>query len=167
MSERLRWLGQAVAYALFIAFVGYFSNSPSYRHLPEGMSTIKLSVRHSGKLLGECHTLDAAELANLPATMRAAQSCPRERSPLLLELEVNDKTVLSRSMEPRGLHDDGMASMYQRLTIPSGDIDVKIRLKDHIGQEDFPYRAERRIHLAPAQVLVIDFDSQKSEFVFM
>ena len=41
------------------------------------------------------------------------------------------------------------------------------RLKDHIGQEDFPYRAERHIHLAPAQVLVIDFDSQKSEFVFM
>ena len=45
MSEPLRWLGQAVTYALFIAFVGYFSNSPTYRHLPEGMATIKLSVR--------------------------------------------------------------------------------------------------------------------------
>jgi hypothetical protein len=164
--ELRRLAGQALAYALFFAAVGVFSNSPPYQHLAPDQATIKLSVRHAGQLLGECRTLGAEELAKLPATMRAPVNCPRERSPLTLELDVNGEPVLQQTIAPRGLHGDGLASSYRRLTVPAGTIEVGVRMKDHLQQREFPYVSERRVVLAPAQVLVIDFDAQKREFVF-
>ena len=167
ISDARRWLGQGVAYALFAAFIGYFSNSPAYQHLPPDQATIKLSVRHSGQLLGECKQLDSAELANLPATMRAPMDCPRERSPLELVLEVNGATVLHDMVPPRGLHKDGMATSYRRINVPAGAITLRVRMKDHTAQAEFPYTAERTLTLQPAQVLVIDFDSQSRRFKFL
>jgi hypothetical protein len=161
-----RLAGQALAYALFFGAVGVFSNSPPYRHLAPDEATIKLSVRHAGQRLGECRTLGAEELARLPPTMRAPVDCPRERSPLTLELDVNGLTVLQQTIAPRGLHGDGLASSYRRLTVPAGTIEVGVRMKDHPQQQEFPYVSKRRVVLAPAQVLVIDFDAQKREFVF-
>ena len=38
-----RWAGQGAAYALFAAFIGYFSNSPAYQHLPPDLSLIHIS----------------------------------------------------------------------------------------------------------------------------
>jgi hypothetical protein len=162
-----RWAGQGAAYVLFAAFIGYFSNSPPYQHLPPDQAMVKLSLRHSGELLGECHQLDAEELAKLPATMRAPADCPRERAPLELVLEVNGETILDELIMPRGLHQDGMASMYRRVNVPSGPVTLKVRMKDHPGQKDFPYSAERELTLRPAQVLVIDFDSRNGRFEFL
>jgi len=40
-------------------------------------------------------------------------------------------------------------------------------MKDHPGQTEFPYSVEREMTLRPAQVLVIDFDSQNRRFEFL
>ena len=162
-----RCAGQGAAYALFAAFIGYFSNSPAYQHLPPDQAMVKLSLRHSGQLLGECQQRDPEELAKLPATMRAPADCPRERSPLELVLEVNGETILDEQIMPRGLHKDGMASMYRRVNVPSGPVMLQVRMKDHPGQTEFPYSVEREMTLRPAQVLVIDFDSQNRRFEFL
>ena len=50
----MAWLGQALLYALFALIIGYFSNSPAYRHLPADQALIKLSFSHQGKLISEC-----------------------------------------------------------------------------------------------------------------
>jgi hypothetical protein len=161
------WLGQFVAYAAFAAFIGYFSNSPAYQHLPPDQAMIKLSLRHPGELLGECRQLDAESLARLPATMRAPLDCPRQRSPLELVLEVDGREVLHEVVPPRGLHADGMASVYRRINVPAGAVTLRVRMKDHSRQQDFPYTAERRLELRPAQVLVIDFDPGSRRFEFL
>jgi len=36
-----------------------------------------------------------------------------------------------------------------------------VRLKDSAGAEGFDYQREQSITLAPAQILVIDFDAEK------
>lgn len=166
-SKPLRWAGQALAYGAFALFIGYFSNSPAYQQLPEDQAMIKLSLRHSGQILGECKQLTAEELAKLPPTMRAQVNCPRERSPLEIELEINGKQQFSERIEPRGLHRDGMASTYQRFNVPAGPISLVVRMKDHIDQKAYPYVAERHLELRPGQVLLIDFDSQERHFVFL
>ncbi len=163
----LKIIGQACCFGLFMLLIGYFSNSPSYRHLAEDQATIKLSLRHAGRLLGECRRRSAEELKQLPANMRAPEVCPRERSPLLLELALDGELVLSEQLQPRGLHDDGMASAYRRLTVAAGAHQLEVRMKDHLAQQVFPYRHARTINLAPAQVLVIDFDSKNKRFTFL
>ena len=120
-----------------------------------------------GVTSSDCRQRSAAELANLPATARAAQICPRERSPLLLELLINGELAYSEKLMPRGLHNDGLSSTYFRLPMNSGDFDLEVRLKDHLDQEDFPYSLKRSVALAPAQILIIDFDAVRGEFVLM
>ncbi|MCG3169486.1 MAG: hypothetical protein CALGDGBN_01005 [Pseudomonadales bacterium] len=166
-TDSVRWIGQAAAYGVFVLFVGYFSNSPGYQHLAPDQAMLKLSLRHSGQVLGECKQMSAEDLARLPPTMRAPLDCPRERSPLEIELEVNGETRLSERVEPRGLHSDGMASIYHRLNVPAGPTRLKVRMKDHVDQQEFPYAVEQEVELRPGQVLVIDFDSQEKRFEFL
>ncbi len=64
LSDWPKWTGQVLAYGAFALFVGYFSNSPAFRHLPLDQATIKLSLRHAGQILGECRERTAEELAN-------------------------------------------------------------------------------------------------------
>jgi len=161
------WAGQLLCYSLFIAFIGYFSNSPQYHRFPEQQGTIKLSLRHSGQILGECRERNKEEMAQLPPNMRISKICPRERSPLLLDLLVNNKIVYSEELAPRGIHGDGLSSIYFRLPIDSGKINLTVRMKDNINQKDFPYQLQRTLQLAPAQVLVIDFDSKAGEFIIL
>ncbi len=164
MTSWQRYLGQAGLYGFFLLFIGYFSNSPDYVHLQPELATIKLSLRHPGQRLAECRTRTPEEIAKLAPNMRIAEVCPRERSPLLLEMELDDKIVFSEQLPARGLHDDGLASAYRRLSVSAGEHRLKIRLKDHLSQTHFPYQAEQSVNLKPAQVLLIDFDSNKLVF---
>jgi len=83
------WLGQALLYGLFAAVIGVFSHWPPYRHLAGDLALIKLSLVHTGKPVGDCHQRPAEELAALPPNMRAPQTCPRERSPVIVELDID------------------------------------------------------------------------------
>jgi len=40
-------------------------------------------------------------------------------------------------------------------------------MKDHISQSEYPYKLQKSFHLAPAQVLVIDFDAKTGEFIIL
>lgn len=164
---RQKFLLQVLVAGLFAAGLGYCSNLPGYRHLEGDQAVLKLSLRHAGQILGECHTRTAEELAGLPANMRAPMVCPRERSPLVLELRLNDEPVLSEVLPARGLHNDGLASAYHRLVVPVGRMEVAVRLKDHIESETFQYQATRMVDIGPAENLVIDFNGSLGEFEFL
>lgn len=157
---------QIAAYALFFGLIGGFSNAPAYRHLDAGRATVTLSIRHAGQRLGDCKPLAAAELARLPAGAQAPPDCPRQRSPLWLELDVNGKASLRQTVEARGIHGDGMASTYRRLEVPAGRVELEVRMKDHPDQTEFPYHAHRSLQLSPAEVLVIEFDPESRRFGF-
>jgi len=162
--DPLRLCGQALLLALFLAFVGYFSDAPVYQHLEEDEAVVKISVRHSGALVGECHQRSAEELAQLQPTMRNQISCPRERSPLQLQLSLNGESLVDVELQARGLHRDGIATFYRRMVVPSGEVAVDVRLNDDQRQEGFPYRLQRKIVLQPQRVAVITFDGDRGEF---
>lgn len=162
-----KYAGQMMVYGLFMALLGVFSNSPAYQHLPDDMATIKLSLRHTGQLLGECRERSSEEMMNLPASARAPLICPRERSPLRFELDLDGRNVYSEELPPRGLHGDGRVSVYRRLTVPASTITFDVRLKDDIRSETFQHRQSRTVSLEPGQVLVIDFDERVGRFAFL
>jgi hypothetical protein len=163
----LRYLAQATAYGVFVAVVGLLAPGPTYRHLAPELATIKLSLRHAGELVSDCRDRTAAELGQLPPNMRAPQICPRERSPLQLELRVDDEQVYAETLPPRGLRKDGRVSVYRRLSVPAGDVHLAVKLKDDVRAEGFQYERTGTVRLAPAQVLVIDFDEAAGGFVFV
>jgi len=155
------WLGQVLLYGLFALAIGVFSQRPPYRHLGRNEALIKLSFTRVGKPVGDCRTLSADELARLPPNMRAPTVCPRERSPVTVEVDIGGVNVLKRSAPPTGLSKDGASALYERLVVPAGEQRIAVRLSDDVRARDAAYRREATVTLVPGQVLVIDFDAEK------
>lgn len=161
MSKVFSWAGQAMLYVAFAVVIGVFTRWPSYQHLPEDHALVKLSLIHNGQRLEACRRLDPEELAKLPPNMRAPVSCPRERSPILVEVDVDGVTVLRQTAQPAGMSRDGAASVYQRFEVPAGTHRFDVRLRDSARTEGFDFQLSDTVDLRPAQVLVIDFSAEK------
>jgi len=155
------WIGQILLYGLFALGIGVFSHWPAYRHLAPDAALIKLSMVHAGELVGECRERTAEELARMPPNMRTPMDCPRERSALTVELDIDGVPAARVLAPPAGLSGDGASAVYRRLTVAAGERLITVRMRDDAGSEGFTHRLERRVALAPAQVLVIDFDADK------
>lgn len=165
MKKLARIFAQLLLYVPLMALIGYFSTQPRFSILGEDEALVRLSFIHAAERKAPCRTRSAEELAKLSPNMRAAQDCPRERAPLLVELEVDGKVVLRREVPPSGLKNDGNATAYHRLPVPAGKHRVVARLRDR-ASGDFNYTKEETVQLAPGGVLLIDFVAAKGGFVF-
>lgn len=170
MAERekftaLAWGGQALLYGLFALIIGVFSQWPPYHYLDADQALIKVSFNHQGKVVADCRQATAAELAKLPPNMRAPKVCPRERSPIRIEVELDGTVVLQHLAQPAGLSRDGAATFYQQLQVKAGDHDLVVRLKDDVRSAGFDHERRARVTLQPAQILVVDFNPGKGGIV--
>lgn len=165
MRRMFGWTGQALLYSCFAVAIGVFSRWPAYHPLPPGMAQIKVSFMHHGARLADCRPYTAEELARLAPNMRKAMKCERERSPVSIEVDLDGRPVLSHVAAPSGLSRDGASTLYRRLDVPAGEHRIAVRFKDSQGVQGFTHRREATVSLAPAQVLVIDFNADQGGIV--
>jgi len=161
------YYGQALFYAAIMGFVGYFATSPSYTRVEEGYATVKLSIRHTGQIMGECRIRTEEELQALPPNMRIAKVCPRERSSVEFQFLMDNAEYYHKVVEPSGLSKDGRAKLYHRFTVPAGEHQITASLKDHKDLQDYNYVETTMVDLASGAVLVIDFDPDEKMFIIM
>ena len=153
-------IGQALLYGGFAAIGGVFSDWPADEALAPDRAVVKVSFIHHGERAQPCHALSPEELAKLPPNMRAPVRCGRERVPVAIEVDVDGRTVYREVAQPSGLSRDGASSAYQRIELAAGEHRIAVRLRDVPGNA-FNHVREATVKLAPAQVLVIDFDPAK------
>ncbi len=165
MKPVARILGQVVLYGLFAAALGYFSTSPAYTHLAPGMALVKVSFTHTAQRVGACRKRSDEELAKLPHNMRIREVCPRERAPTRIELKIDDAPVYRDVLQPSGLSRDGATSVYRRFPVPAGRHRIEAKLSD-VASGEFDFEREETVELAPAQILLVDFDAQAGGLVF-
>jgi len=156
-----RLLAQALLFGLFGLVIGIFSRWPVYQVLAPGLAVVKVSFTHHGKPVSECRQLSVAELAKLPPNMRAPVQCPRERSPVTVEVDVDGQTVYRHQAMP-----SGASSVYQRLELAAGPHEVAVRMNDDARQAGYTHTRTGAIVLRPAQILVIDFDPEAGGVTF-
>ena len=159
-------IGQVVLYAALAAVLVVFANWPAYRQLGPDQALIKLSVVHEPQRVQACTQRTPEELAKLPPNMRVPMDCPRERAPLVAEVDVDGRLAFRQVAQPSGLSHDGRATLYHRLVTTAGRHDVTVRLRDRAGTEAFDYQGTTRVELRPAQILVIDFQAAQRAIVF-
>lgn len=165
MSKVLRYGAQAVLYAAFVAFIGYFSTSPRYTHLPPGDALLKLSFSHAGARKEPCRERTPEELAKLAPNMRAQTVCARERAPVIVEVALDGAPLFRVVAPPSGLAKDGASTVYRRVPVTAGQHRISARLAD--GPDGaFNYSSDTTVDLAAGRVVVIDFDPTKGGFVF-
>jgi len=165
MKQALRIAAQLALYVPLMVLIGYFSAAPKFSPIGASEALLRLSFIHAAQRKAPCRERSAEELAKLAPNMRAALDCPRERAPLLVELELDGKVVLRREVQPAGLKGDGNATVYHRLPLPAGKHRIAVRLRDRPG-EGFNYAREETVELAPGRVLLIDFAAAKGGFLF-
>jgi hypothetical protein len=159
MDKAARYLAQALLYALFFVPLAYFSHLPTYRHMDDDMAVLKVAIRHPGEIIGECTSVVAGEGHGMrPAAMaQPTEICPRERSPLRLELIIDGDTLYRDTVAASGLHSDGITSVYQRFTVPAGSHRLQLRMNDDVAVDSYTWQLDQEIELQPAQVMVASF----------
>ena len=165
MANAMRFVLQAVNYAIFMLLVWYFSFSPPFRQLAPDQAVVTLAFAHAGERREECQTLTPAELAKLPPNMRLQMNCPRERSPIVVDLLLDGEPVIHEVANPPGLYEDQGVDVYRSVKVPAGEHHLKVTMNDNARVEGFTHTHEQTISLAPAQLLVVDFNSEEHKFI--
>ncbi len=154
---------QGLAFAGFAGLIGFFASAPTYLYRNPDMALIKLSLNHPGHRKAECTNRSAKELAKLEPNMRAKTSCPRERWPVYVELELDNQMLFTRSVRPSGLSSDGPSSFYQSFVVTAGTHQMTLRLRDK-GETGFGFTSTQEITLSPRQVVAAQFNAIKGGF---
>ncbi|SBT06246.1 conserved hypothetical protein [Candidatus Accumulibacter aalborgensis] len=157
-------VGQVILYGAFAAFIGTFASSPKYQQIPDDVALIKLSISHLGGR--ECRKRTPEELAKMPPNMRAPMDCPRERSDIRLEVDLDGQPVFRAVMHPTGLYKDGVSTVYKRFEVKAGSHQLAVRMDDDLMKPGFDYIKDEKITLAPGQVMVIDFNPDRGGLFF-
>ena len=156
---------QVPAYALFAALVGYFSSAPPYHALGPGEAVVKLSFTHAGERREPCRERSAEELQALAPNMRAKLDCPRERSDIRVEVEMDGRVIYAVRSRASGLRRDLPSVVYRRAHVPAGEHVFRARMADDASGA-FRHRGEAKVRLAPGGLLVIDFAPAAGGFTF-
>jgi hypothetical protein len=165
VTVAIRFLGQAACYAAVALLLGYFSSAPAYAPIPPDQALIKLSFMHGAQRRGDCRRLSSEELAKLAPNMRKTVECPRERLPVIVELELDNELLYAATLPPTGLSGDGPSRAYQRFVVPPGRHRLVVRMRDTARTEGFDHLREADIELRPGQNLAIDFNPVASDFI--
>lgn len=150
-----QWLALTVLWISLALSVGVFSQWPAIVILQPDATELKLTIRYSGKRLGECRQMDSPELERLAPNMRQNLVCPREKSPMLAELRVNGELRYQDTISPSGLHNDGVLAAYEQFAVPVGKVHVSLRIRDderieaftHVFEDDLVFTADHSVRL--------------------
>ena len=167
MTRVAQYAGQALAYLLFYAFIGYFATLPAYTHLDPDKASIKLSFSHAGAHREECRQLTQEELNRLPPNMRRPKECPRGRVPLLVELTLDGELLYRDELPPSGLAGDGASTAYKKFPVAAGRHRLVARMRDSRRSAGFDYELEDEITLQPQQNFVVDFRPELGGLLFL
>lgn len=161
--DPLRLLLQGLVLLLLAAALGYLSHRPAWQAVAADHSTLKLMVRHSGKRVGECSQLTDADLQAKAPNMRQITVCPREKSPLAVQLLVDDVLIVDQVINPSGIHDDGVLAYYQAFQLPLGMHRIEFRAWERASDEQTRLSAVADLRVSRDSNVVIQLNDQGIE----
>ena len=126
---------------------------------------ITLALSHAGKPVEECRRKTPEELAKLPPNMRVLEECPRERSPVKIQVMLDDETVIDKKVSPPGLYKDQGVDIYHSVKVPIGEHRLEIRMNDNVRVDGPTHHFQQSVSLDAAELLVIQFNSAANQFV--
>ncbi len=160
-SKPVRYLLQVVNYTVFMAIVWYFATNPSISLIGDDEAKITIAFAHAGQLREPCRRLTQEELNQLAPNMRKLEDCPRERSPVTIEAELDGEPFYNASLPPPGLFGDGGVDVFHSAKIPAGRHVLSLRMNDSVRVEGFNHSLEQEVVIDPAQILLIGFESDR------
>lgn len=164
-NKPLRYLLQIFNYTVFMALIWYFATAPAFRVLDQNQAVITIAFSHAGELREACRRLSQEELNQLAPNMRKLDDCPRERSPVVIEMKLNDELLYDKTLQPPGLFGDGGVDVYFSRKIPAGEHRFEIKMDDSVRNKGFNHELETTVQIEPSHILLVEFDSNSGFLV--
>ncbi len=164
-NKPIGYLLQVFNYTLFMALIWYFSTAPSFRVLDENQAVITMAFSHAGELREPCRRLSQEELNKLAPNMRKLDDCPRERSPVKIEMKFDGELLYDETLQPPGLFGDGGVDVYFSQKISAGEHRFEIKMDDSVRNAGFNHRYEQTVHIEASRILLVEFDSDEGFLV--
>jgi coenzyme F420-reducing hydrogenase delta subunit/ferredoxin len=165
--------GVVVSFVIIAAVFSilFFSEMPKYPFYNKNMSLIKFTFKYSGKHKIEQRELTESETKDILRHMRRTNSPfpqirmvgKRERLPLYVELELDDRKILSKTYYPAGLRKDIPTFAYEEIEVSPGRHYIKIKMRDSKDTSQFNYFIEKEIDVMPERTFVLDASPVFSE----
>ncbi|MBI4665066.1 MAG: hypothetical protein HY751_01515 [Nitrospinae bacterium] len=172
-GARLNIIGLIILMAPALA-VGVFSDWPGYRFNAEDTMGVIVSFK---KVTDRVHLCDEKELAEFHAQAekrlkhmrRANAECgSRERVPLQLVIWIDGALKAELEVIPAGIRRDGACYVYRRFILPAGEHEIKVAMKDSVGDGDeYDYEYKTTVNGQARRAVVISFESGKESFVIL
>lgn len=156
-NKFFRYVLQAFNYSVFMAVIWYLSTGPEVHQLKKDEAVLMISFSHAGKLKEPCTKLSYEELMSLPANMRVPMSCPRERSPVIIEARLDGDLMFNQTVEAAGIFKDGGVDIYHSIKVSAGMHHIEIKMDDSIRDQGFNYSLDEDVEIAPAKILLVGF----------
>lgn len=154
---------------LFLIF--FLSTKPTFPFYNKDKSLIKFTFKNSGTQL-DCKELTVKDTETKLKHMRKTNSpfssirmdCKRKRLPSYVELELDNKNLLSSTYHPTGLRKDGSTFAYEEIQVEPGTHNIRIRMRDSEEGKPFDYIFEKKLELQAGRTLIIEFDKETKTF---
>lgn len=98
--------------------------------------------------------------------MRQEMDCPRERSPLTVELSLDGAMLARETVAPAGIARDGPSTYYARFPVPAGEHRLTVRIDDSERVQGFNHVRDETVRLDPGRILVVDFDPARGGILY-
>lgn len=160
---------------LFALLILFLSERPTYSLYDKDISLIKFTIKYPSKHASEGKELTKKDTETKLKHMRKTNSpfsqirmeYERKRLPVYVEVDLDNKNVLSRTYYPTGLKKDGPTFAYEEIPVTPGSHEIKIRMRDSKEGSPFDYTFEKKIDLVERKVTVFDFDREDKTFYVM
>ena len=163
-TKPVRLVFQVINYSVFMAMVGYLSILPAHRHLEENQALVTLACGHAGQPVSPCVRFTPEQLAKMAPNMRKPAECPRERSPVTIELRLDDVVLAREVIEAPGLYNDQSIDVYRNFEVPAGNHSLSIQMNDDVNVTGPTWRYQQTVSLRPAQRMVVAFHPEQGGF---
>jgi len=161
---RTRMVASLVTFSLILALVvAQFSVAPTYSPIDEDSAQLTLTMRHETERVQPCVELSSDEIKERLERGEEIPECPRERVPAYVELSIDGEKLLDKRYSPSGVFNDGPAYAYEKITVPAGEHEVEIRMRDS-RKDVYNYTFTEEVEFDEAESLVIEFDEDAQEF---
>ncbi len=155
----LRQAAAAIVLAALLSAVTFVGSSLPYRTPHSPGPELVVSFSHSGALL-ETRKLSTEELAKRLPHMRAQVNVTRQRVPVRLRVQVDDKVVFDQSFQPKGLSKDGPSIALVRLAMTAGQYPVRVEMADTADADLWTKQWSETVRFETNRIRVVLFDTK-------
>ena len=168
---------RATVVMFFITVPVLYISDASYSFYKPGEAALKVAFKHIGRRIADCSEADLIrtegeryrkllkDTRQVQMNIAKLANCPRERYPVVVEIDLDGRNILKKAYSPTGFKKDMASYVYEEFLIEPGTHTLSARLYDR-GLDGGPnYTLEEKVDIKPAEIKLIRVDDKLNKML--